>query len=419
MEPEEDFKRAEFHYGIILVRTKRFQSIMDRLGARKVSKPTGWVLLYLMPVAAAFGFYLFLSEAAILLSARGAEVASYVRTLGPLANLGLPGINPYIPVVYGWIALIVAMVIHEGAHGVIARSLGLPVKASGLLFILFVPIGAFVDVDEAAIKQAKASHSGRVLAAGAGINLVVGVVCLLILVGMVGSFSPAVSGAGIITVAPGAPAATAGIMPGDVITQMNGRNITDIGSVIGPNTTLKAGQTVNLTVYRDGRVLHFSVQLACCYVIENLRTGQNTTYPYIGVGQVTGTELVSDVSTYAAPLSNLWQYVCIPTIPQCQTRVPFSDTLAGFYKSPFGSAAPPLANLVYWLFFINFNLAIFNALPIYPLDGGQAFAVGVKALGRGRLGEAAQMRITALATLAVVALLLGVIAGPYLAPYLP
>lgn len=415
----DDFKRAEFQYGIILLRTRRFQSLMDRLGSNRISKPAGWILLYLLPVSAFFGFYLFLSEASILLSSRGAVVAAYVRTIGPLANLGLPGINPYLPLVDGWIALIVAMIIHEGAHGIVARSLGLPVKSSGLLFFLFVPIGAFVDVDEQAIRQAKASYSGRVLAAGAGINLVMGLACLVAMVMVVGSFTPAVTGAGITGVAAGTPAANAGIKVGDVVTQIDGHNITDIASVIGPNTTLKAGESINMTVDRGGTTLHFDVTLACCYVIQNVTTGQNiTSYPYIGVSQVTRSQLVSTVSAYVAPLSNLWQYVCIPTLPACQSRVPFSDSLAGFYSSPLGGASAPLANLLYWVFFLNFNLAIFNALPIYPLDGGQAFRVGVKALGRGKLSDSGAMKVTAAATLLVLGLLLGVIVSPYLFPLL-
>jgi membrane-associated protease RseP (regulator of RpoE activity) len=411
----EEYKRFEFHYGIVLLRTRRFQSLMDRLGASRISKPVGWFLLYIMPVAAAFGFYLFLSQIAILLSPRGAAVATYVRTLSPLANLGLPGINPYIPIVDGWIALIVAMVIHEGAHGVVARSLGLPVKASGLLFFLFLPIGAFVDVDENALKVAKASYSGRVLAGGAGINLVFGVICLIILVAIVGAFSPAASGAGIVNVGTGTPAYAAGVKPGDIITQVNGVSITDLNAVLGPNTTLKGGQYVNLTVYRAGHLFQISnVQLACCIVTENLITKQNLSFPYIGVNQVTRLDLTTTVSQYVTPLNNPWQYVCIPTLPICQGRVPYSDSLGVFYTSPLGSAGIPLANLMYWFFFLNFNLAVFNALPIYPLDGGQAFAVAIKALGRGKMTESTQMRITGITTLAVVAMLFVVIAGPWL-----
>lgn len=411
----EEFKRVEFQYGVILLRTKRFQSIMDRLGANRISKPAGWALLYLLPISAFFGFYLFLSEASILLSPRGADVAAYVRTIGPLANLGLPGINPYLPVVDGWIALIIAMIIHEGAHGIVARSLGLPVKASGLLFFLFVPIGAFVDVDESAIKQAKPSYSARVLAAGAGVNLVAGVACLALLVLIVGSLAPAATGAGIVGVASGGPAANGGLKVGDIVTQFAGQNVTDLSTVLNPGTALKPGQTVGLTVYRGGGLIHLNVTLGCCNVIQNVTTGQNiSSYPYLGVEQISGAGLVSAVASYASPLSNPWQYVCIPTLPVCQSRVPISDTLGGFYTSPLGGAAAPLANLLYWVFFLNFNLAIFNALPIYPLDGGQAFSVGVKAISKGKLSQAAEMRITMVATLLVVGLILGVVIAPYL-----
>ena len=136
---EKEYKRFEFQYGFLLVRTKRFQGLMDRLGRYGISKPVSWILLYLMPVAAGIALYLFLSQLGILLSPRGQEVASYVKTLSPLGNLGLPGINPYIPIVDGWAALVVAMVVHEGAHGVVARSLGLPVKSSGLMFLAGSP----------------------------------------------------------------------------------------------------------------------------------------------------------------------------------------------------------------------------------------------------------------------------------------
>jgi membrane-associated protease RseP (regulator of RpoE activity) len=121
------------------------------------------------------------------------------------------------------------------------------------------------------------------------------------------------------------------------------------------------------------------------------------------------------VSTYTGSLLKTpFLYLCIPTLPNCQQLAPFSQTMSGFYTSYYGPSLTSIANLLYWLFFLNFSLAIFNSLPIYPLDGGQAFRVGVQALGRGKLSEANLTRITLGATLAVVVLLLGVILGPYL-----
>ncbi|MFZ0221588.1 MAG: site-2 protease family protein, partial [Candidatus Nitrosopolaris sp.] len=34
---------------------------------------------------------------------------------------------------------------------------------------------------------------------------------------------------------------------------------------------------------------------------------------------------------------------------------------------------PAVANMIFWLMFFNFNVGIFNALPIGPLDGGQFY----------------------------------------------
>jgi membrane-associated protease RseP (regulator of RpoE activity) len=520
-----EFKRFESYYGIInLVRTRRFQSLMDRLGANRISRPAGWLLLYLMPVAAAIGFYLFLFELSILLSPRGAVVSSYVRSLGPLANLGLPGINPYLPIVDGWIALVIAMIIHEGAHGIIARSLKLPVKASGLIFFLFVPIGAFVDVDETALKTARESHSARVLAAGAGVNLVMGVIALLLLLGLVSAMTPAANGIAIAQVSLPSPASKAGILPGDFIVAVNGIPYND-GSQFASSNWYRAGQNVSVTIWRHGTEIEIplmvgarsnvtvscenpmtvSLPSSCTATVsdflgrlggEQISFGSNgpgtfnsttctisvdscgvtytpsstqgspqtitvafngTTYNlgslgsvavtvdttgqtaadsisstgsaavaqdpasdpssalgYIGINTLSNAGLKSITATYSSPFQDPWQYVCIPTLPTCQSRVPFSDALSTLYTSPLGHATSAVANLGYWIFFLNFNLAIFNALPIYPLDGGQAFMVGVKALGRGRLSEKTLMRITGAATLAVLALILGVIAGPYL-----
>jgi membrane-associated protease RseP (regulator of RpoE activity) len=57
-----------------------------------------------------------------------------------------------------------------------------------------------------------------------------------------------------------------------------------------------------------------------------------------------------------------------------QGDVPYSDYMARFYESNvFGSTYPMVANTLFWLWFVNFNVGIFNALPIGPLDGGQLY----------------------------------------------
>ena len=413
---EEEVKKFKFYGPFILFRTKRFQAVLDSLGRRRISKPVAWFLLFLMPIAAAIGFYLFLTELSILLSPRGPGVVSFIRSLGPQANIGLPVLNPYLPVVYTVIAIAVGVIVHEGAHGVIARSLGLPVKSSGLILFLIIPIGAFVDVDETALKEAKNSQAGRVLAGGAGMNMVLGVVSLLLLILVVSTMAPASSqGVGVIVVQD-SPISQAGIQTHDFILAVNGIPLNDVSS-IGSSSWYKINNTVTITVWRDGTTFTRNVTIGT-QVFENVSSGQKFYYPFLGISLGSpSSQGVADfqslVSTYTgSALTRPLLYTCIPTL--CQAIVPFSDDMSGFYSSPLGVALVPLANLLYWIFFLNLNLAVFNSMPILPLDGGLAFRVAVKALGRDKLSERTLGIISGAATFATVALLFVVIVGPYL-----
>ena len=177
-EKEIENKRIQFSFPMLTIRTQIFTGIFDKLGSFRVSKIASWIALALAPIIAGIGLYTIFSSLFILLSTPTA--GDIIGELGPAALLPIPGINPLLgPIFYGWFALIITIVIHEGAHGIAARSLGFRVKSSGLLFFLFIPIGAFVDVDEEQIEKAKPKRALRVMAAGVGANIVIGVVCLL------------------------------------------------------------------------------------------------------------------------------------------------------------------------------------------------------------------------------------------------
>jgi membrane-associated protease RseP (regulator of RpoE activity) len=407
LETEERTKRFEFIYGIVMFRTTKFTPLMDRMGRNRITKPLGWFLLYLLPVAAGIGFFIFLSNFGLFFSPEIHQVGTAVRTISPLAYLGLPGINPYIPLLDGWAALIVAMIIHEGGHGVVARSLGYPVKSSGLLFFLIIPIGAFVEVDEKALKAAPARDSLRILAVGAGVNFVAGVIFLILLSNVVSGMTPATNGIAIDQVSVGSPAATAQLQHGDFLLAVNGIHYND-SSNLASAPWYRPGQVVNLTIYRQGKIIQ----------IPNLTLGtnpNNSSEGFIGITSISLSDLQGTVSTYSgAFFSHPITYFCIPAFPRCQDLVPFSDQLSVFYTSSYGSSLVPLANLLYWMFFLNLNLAIFNAMPIYPLDGGQAFEAGLMGLTKGKVSEKTVFRITSAVTLAT----LFIVASLPLAAYL-
>ncbi len=413
---EEEYKRIELKYGIVILRTRRFLALMDRLGKRRITKPLAWVMLYIMPVAAGFAFLLEFVQLSVFLSPQGAALRQFIRTLTPTVNLLIPGINPYVPIIYGWLALIVALVVHEGAHGVVARSLGMPVKSAGLLFFLIFPIGAFVEVDEKVLKVARARDSTRVLAAGAGLNFVLAVLSVVLLFNAVSTMTPATNGEGVFSVYQNStslysPADLAGIKPGDFVLSMN--NV-PIDSALKNSSLYHPGNRVNLTIWRGGETLLKNIVLGKVTYID-LRTNQTFTRGFIGFQNLSTSTLRRMVGGYLGEFTKTPRpYICVPTFPRCQDFVPFSDQFIGFYASPFGGALPLILNLLFWMYFINFNLAIFNSLPIYPLDGGQAFSVAVKVIGKGRLTETTVNRITTAISVVIVSMIAFLIAGPYL-----
>ena len=100
----------------------------------------------------------------------------------PLSELiGLPGINPVIPVGYGAAALVFSVVIHEMFHGIVARKHGIKVKSVGALFFI-IPIGAFVEPDEQEMTKADPIVRRRIVAAGPGINIVIAVIAIFVLI---------------------------------------------------------------------------------------------------------------------------------------------------------------------------------------------------------------------------------------------
>jgi len=60
----------------------------------------------------------------------------------------IPGLNDYIPLVWGAIGLMVTLVVHELAHAVLCRTEGVSVKSMGALLLGIVPIGGFAEPDE-------------------------------------------------------------------------------------------------------------------------------------------------------------------------------------------------------------------------------------------------------------------------------
>ena len=396
-------KRIAIQFPLIIIRTKRFSKIFDRLGAMRASHYISWILLVLVPFVAGVALYLIVNSLIALIN--NPALGEISREMGPQAILMLPGINPMLPIVYGWIAIVVAVVIHEGGHGIIARNVGFDVKSSGLLFFLFVPIGAFVDVDEEQVKKARARPSLKVMAAGVGGNIIFGATCLLLLLVLVSGVSPAVNGVYVNSVVDGMPAQEAGLMPKDVFTAIDNipiNNATDLQTIINSKT---AGDTVWVEVIRgDNWQQQYATNITLTISEDNRTIMGITTYDL-------QTELrLENYQTFS--IERLSMYMVPPTL--ASGLVPYSDFLAPFYTHSLGPVWVILANTLFWLWFVNLNLAIFNALPIYPMDGGRIVDILLKRFAGNKLSGKAIQGITLSLTAICATLIIATIVLPFI-----
>src|SRR5207248_1742893 len=117
----------------------------------------------------------------------------------PELLLGLPGINPIIPLGYGSFGLAVAIILHEFSHGILARVAKIRIRSLGLIFLIF-PIGAFVEPDEEELRALPRRDRARLFAAGPATNIVLAILFAVIFSSvMATSVHPAHDGVCIVT----------------------------------------------------------------------------------------------------------------------------------------------------------------------------------------------------------------------------
>ncbi|MCL7394650.1 MAG: site-2 protease family protein [Thaumarchaeota archaeon] len=397
-------KAFEFKFPFIILRSRRVTGLFTKTAGRRILGPLGWFMVALLPIASAIGIFLIVNAVSTILISP--EVREAGRQMGAQAYLLIPGINPYLPIAYGWIGIVVAIIVHEFSHGILASRLGFKVKSSGILLLLGIPVGAFVEVDEQQLKEASLRNSARVLAAGPGANITVAVACLLALLVLVSGLSPSLDGLYVSKVEEGMPAQQAGISEGDVIVSVNGVQALTVDVLKQALDKPPPDGMLVLEIRRgEGWKDSLTIRLAPVETPEGPKIG-------VRVVELKTTSILENYKrlAYSSPILHFVP----PTLGGAQGFIPFSDTLHVFYQHPIGPSYYYLANLLFWLWFVNVNVGIFNSLPIYPLDGGQVLMNGLRAFAKGRLTESAIRGITGAISVALAMLVISMVLLPFL-----
>jgi len=108
---------------------------------------------------------------------------SAIANTSPGATLLLPGVN--LPLVEGILALLIILIVHEGAHAVLGRIAKVPILSSGIVLFGVIPIGAFVEPDEEFLKKVERVKQTRVIVAGSTANLITSIIFFVLFVGFI------------------------------------------------------------------------------------------------------------------------------------------------------------------------------------------------------------------------------------------
>ncbi|MBI2847929.1 MAG: site-2 protease family protein [Chloroflexi bacterium] len=302
------------------------------------------------------------------------------------------------------VVIAVLVLAHELGHFVTARAAGVKVLEFGLGFpprlfgirrgetvysLNVIPLGGFVKLageEDPGVTGSLASKSVgvrlMVLGAGSFMNLI-----LPILLFSVAFMVPHNEVVGLVTieeVAPGSPAARAGIRPGDTILRANGNTINHAGD-LQRYLQLNLGSEVTLDIkHMDG-------------VAESVRVVPRWRPPP-GQG-ATGVAIRTVDAKVISESGPFWRAVPIGVRTSIETFVLFKNGIVSMIigavpaqvTGPVGIAQitgevarAGIGPLLEFAAFLSINLGIINILPLPALDGGRIAFVILEWVRRGR-----------------------------------
>lgn len=226
----------------------------------------------------------------------------------------------------------IVLVIHEGAHGIVATLEKIKIKTGG--FAIFIAMFAgFVEPDEEEFNKAKKISKLRVIGAGATSNVLFAFVLGAILLTnpffamvlpepLLSTFYDLPEGVLILSIIENSGAERAGLLANDIITSINGNEI--LSPIDFPS--LSPGEVAEVSIIRNGQPLDFAVEI--------IASEEDPERGLIGI--------MRDNSFAYKPVMDFIEW-----------------------------NNPQVSMFLLWLWMISFFIGIINMLPLPILDGGK------------------------------------------------
>ena len=237
-------------------------------------------------------------------------------------------------ILYFLLSIPIVLVVHEGAHGIVATLEKIKIKNGG--FAIFIALFAgFVEPDEEDFDKAKKISRLRVIGAGATSNVIFAFALGAILLTnpmfaiilpepVLGWFYESPEGVLVLSVIEDGGAEQAGIKENDIISKINDVRI--VSPIDFQKINLIPGEVVNVTVLRDGQEIVFPVTI--------MPAPDDPERGLVGI--------MRDNNLSFKPIYNYIEW-----------------------------NNPQFSMFLLWLWMISFFIGIINMLPLPILDGGK------------------------------------------------
>ncbi len=408
---------------ILLVRTKRGLNLLDALAKNK----RFWRFFGNLGISLVlFGMFYMIFLILIMDYVMITSPPKPSPMTSPRNILLIPGLNQFIPFVWGLIGLIVTLIVHEFSHAILSRVEDVKVKSLGVVFAL-IPIGGFAEPDEKELLKKERKSRMRIYSAGIMANFLIALVSFSVFFLLLGFLKPHVivlksfndlfdegdailsingfdvedakdvlnaidskvdfvvrkkngeiisfeiedpkMGVYVLEILKGTPAESVGLKEGSVILSIN-----DIET---PNTEVfrdimlrtKPNEVVNLKVLEDGEIKTYKVTLS-----------EKDGHGFLGVliggdylgGAVIGysKNIIKSLTNIPKGIHGLFYLTAMPFYFRSFDGITNYFTPKGIFKN-LGDVVFYLLNTFYWVAWLNFYVGLFNCLPAIPLDGGR------------------------------------------------